>query len=230
MNREQYLSTLRKELHANKVEDIEEIIAEYEEHFANKLADGYGEEEIAAKLVKPAIIAKQFVLDPGRAKGANVLTKIGIVALDMVMAPVDAALYAFAAALAAGAVGLCTGGLYMMLSAGFSFAPMPFAARALMGVSMIALSVLTGAGTVYYTALINQLNRAYGRWHKKAMTGHPGPSYSAVPKLSGKLKRRLRRVTLISLLAFIVITVAGYIYMSIAAGALGFWHAWHWFE
>ena len=62
MNKEKYLLALRRELHNNRVEDIEDIIAEYEDHFANKISDGYSEEEIAAKLEKPEIIAKQFVI------------------------------------------------------------------------------------------------------------------------------------------------------------------------
>ena len=230
MNKEQYLSSLERELHLNKVEDIDEIIAEYEEHFARKLSDGYAEEEIAAKLVKPQVIAKQFVLDTGAPKGAPVLAKIGMGFLDTIMILFDAALYAFAGALGAGAIGLLAGGIYMLFFGGsLFFAPMPVTAGILIGVAMIALSVLTGAGTMYYTLYLNQLNKAYFRWHKKVMTGHPGPSYGAMPALSGKLRRRLRRVTLISLLVFIILFVAGYVYMSIAAGAPGFWHAWHWF-
>jgi len=230
MNKEQYLSTLRRELHVNKVEDIDEIIAEYEEHFANKLSDGYAEEEIAAKLVKPEIIAKQFVLDTGRVKGANVLTKIGAVLLDTFMIPIDASLYTFAAALGAGAVGLFAGALYLVFSGGLAFAPMPAMGRVLVGVSTVALSVITGAGTVYYTAFINQLNRAYIRWHKNLISGRISPGYSTAPRLTGKLKRRLRLITLVSLLVFIVVFVVGYVYLTVSAGALGFWHEWNWFQ
>lgn len=230
MNKEQYLSALRKELHVNKVEDIEEIITEYEEHFANKLSDGYAEEEIAAKLVKPAIIAKQFVLDPGRAKGANVLTKIGAVLLDTIMILLDATLYAFTAALGAGALGLFFGALYLVFGGGVAVAPMPAMGRVVIGIATIALSVMTGAGTIYYTAFINQLNRSYVRWHKNLMTGRTSPGYSTAPRLTGKLKRRLRVITLVSLLVFIVAFAAGYVYLTVSAGALGFWHAWHWFQ
>ena len=230
MNKEQYLSVLRKELHINKVEDIDEIIAEYEEHFAHKLSDGYTEEEIAAKLVKPAVIAKQFVLDTGRARGANALTKIGAACLDTIMLLLDVTLYAFTAALGAGAIGLLIGGLYVIFSGGLPFAPMPAMGRVLIGVATIALCVMTGAGTIYYTAFINQLNRAYIRWHKNLMTGRISPGYSTAPRLAGKLKRRLRLVTLLSLLVFIVVFAAGYAYLTVSAGELGFWHVWHWFE
>lgn len=230
MNKEKYLSALKRELHTNKIEDIEEIIAEYEEHFTHKLSDGYTEEEIAAKLVKPEIIAKQFVLDTGRAKGANVLTKIGAVLLDTVMILLDVTLYAFTAALGAGAVGLFVGGLYIIFCGGLPFAPMPAMGRVLVGVSTIALSIMTGTGTIYYTAFINQLNKAYIRWHRNLMAGRTSPGYSTAPQLTGKLKRRLRVITFISLLVFIVAFSAGYVYLTVSAGALGFWHEWNWFQ
>ena len=230
MNKEQYLSSLKRELHLNNVGDIDEIIAEYEEHFANKLSDGYAEEEIAAKLVKPEIIAKQFVLDTGSPKGANIMTKIGAVCLDTVMVPIDIMLYAFVLALAAGAVGLFTGGVYAIFCGGLSFAPMPAMGRVLIGITTIALSIVTGAGTIYYTAFINQLNKTYMLWHKNVTAGRISPGYTTTPKLPGTLKRRLRIITLVSLVVFIVVFTAGYVHLSISAGELGFWHVWNWFQ
>ena len=44
MTRNEYLSALRAELKRRGADDIEDILAEYAEHFACKLADGYSEE------------------------------------------------------------------------------------------------------------------------------------------------------------------------------------------
>ena len=63
MTKQEYLDTLTKALKTNKVKEIDEIVSEYEDHFAFKIADGYSEEEVAAKLEKPEIIAAQFVYD-----------------------------------------------------------------------------------------------------------------------------------------------------------------------
>ena len=60
MTKNEYLSELRSELKKNNVIDMEDIVSEYEQHFAFKLADGYSEEEIAAKLGVPKTIAAQF--------------------------------------------------------------------------------------------------------------------------------------------------------------------------
>jgi hypothetical protein len=75
MKRAEFIEKLSKKLRDFNVEDMEEIVAEYEEHFALKLADGYSEEEIAARLGAPESLARQFAAGSGekRPKGAKAL-------------------------------------------------------------------------------------------------------------------------------------------------------------
>ena len=44
MNKREYLAQLERELKRNHVPDAGEILNEYAQHFAFKLADGYSEE------------------------------------------------------------------------------------------------------------------------------------------------------------------------------------------
>ena len=53
MTKLEFLELLKKELNNNNVADCDEIVYEYEQHFAFKLKDGYSEEEISAKLGNP---------------------------------------------------------------------------------------------------------------------------------------------------------------------------------
>ncbi|MFZ5974804.1 MAG: DUF1700 domain-containing protein [Bacillota bacterium] len=234
MNKEQYLSALRKALYANKVDDIDDIVSEYEEHFANKLSDGYPEEEIAAKLEKPEVIAKQFVpdteSDSPKRKRPNVFAIIGIVFLDIIMAILDIVLYAFVAVFGAAAVGLLAAGA-LVIAGGviFPIPVMPAMGRVFLGVSILALSLPAAIGTIYYTMFVTQLNRAYCRWHKRVMSGRVSPPVSTTPRLHGKVKRRLRNIVLISLLAFVIAFVAAYVLLTVLAGAIEFWHVWRWF-
>ncbi|NLT17298.1 MAG: DUF1700 domain-containing protein [Clostridiales bacterium] len=235
MNKEQYLGALKKALCANRVEDIDDIISEYDEHFARKLSDGYPEEEIAARLEKPEIIARQFVIEPGadphRRRGANVFIKTGVIFLDIILFVLDVVLFAFIAVFGAAAAGLTAAGACVAASGGFFPMPvMPAAARILVGVSALGLSGLVAVGTIYYALFVTQINRAYFRWHRGVMTGRISPPLSTAPRLGGKLKRRLRSVALISLLVFIAAIVAAFVLMNISAGAFEFWHVWHWFE
>ena len=54
MTKQDYLTALHQELNKNAVADAEDVVSEYEQHFQFKLADGFTEEEIAAKLGAPA--------------------------------------------------------------------------------------------------------------------------------------------------------------------------------
>ena len=57
INKREYLAQLERELKRNHVPDAGEILNEYAQHFAFKLADGYSEEEISARLGEPALLA-----------------------------------------------------------------------------------------------------------------------------------------------------------------------------
>lgn len=70
MTKHEFMARLASELHKRNVADAADVIEEYEQHFAFKLADGYSEEEIAAKLGSPEELAAQF-------ESTNTAKKVG---------------------------------------------------------------------------------------------------------------------------------------------------------
>lgn len=60
MTKLDYMAQLAQELKRRGVADADDVLEEYEQHFAFKLSDGYSEEEIAAKLGSPKELAAQF--------------------------------------------------------------------------------------------------------------------------------------------------------------------------
>ena len=60
MTKHEFMARLASELRKRNVADAADVTQEYEQHFAFKLADGYSEEEIAAKLGSPEELAAQF--------------------------------------------------------------------------------------------------------------------------------------------------------------------------
>ncbi len=233
MNKDKYLSRLKKALEQCAVDDIDEILEQYQEHFEGKLFDGYTEEEIAARLEAPEVIARQFALSDGFQKRRSITTCIGMVLLDVGMLLLNAMLYPFAMVVGVSALSLLMGGGCLLLGTGIdiiAIPPMPDAGRIFLAIALTGLAVLTAAAAVYYTLLINQLNRAYFYWRRKTATGRKGPNHSIFPRLPGKLKRCLRTITLTSLLLFVSCFVCAYIIMLLKAGAFEFWHTWHWFS
>ena len=59
MTKLEFMTQLERALKRHGAADCEDIMEEYEQHFAFKLADGYSEEEIAAKLGAPEKLAQK---------------------------------------------------------------------------------------------------------------------------------------------------------------------------
>ncbi len=60
MTKNEFMTQLASELRKRNIADVADVVDEYEQHFAFKLADGYTEEEIAARLGDPVAVAAQF--------------------------------------------------------------------------------------------------------------------------------------------------------------------------
>ena len=235
MTKLEFMTQLASELHKNHVPDAEDVLEEYEQHFGFKLADGYSEEEIAARLGDPAALAGQFAAAaPAGTKRTPVLTWLWLGWVDLFFGLFAVLLAAFGVVLAAcvlsfGLTGVCLVGNLGRLPL-VSLPPMPYWCGAILGLSLLALCVLSVVGCIWYFAFFRQLLRAYGRFHHNALTQSALPALPIAPQLAPKQKRRLRTVALIALLLFAVCLILGYAACSLSAGALEFWHTWGWFQ
>lgn len=166
-----------------------------------KLADGFFEEEIAARLGDPAILAAQFdetERAPQKESGSKPLTVIGLGFADVFAGLFFLLLAGFgivlaAAALSFGVAAVCLlGGLNIhgLLPA------MPYWCGVILGLSLLALTALFAVGCVYYGAFLRQLIRSFGRFQHNAMANASGlavpPPLPISPQFSAKAKRRLR--------------------------------------
>lgn len=234
MNKQEFLGKLDKSLKENNVNEREDILSEYEEHFRFKLSDGYSEEEIAAKLGNPEALAKQFEPDTeGKKKttGNKLVTAVGLGFADFFMATVFIMLFAWVFAMAAASVSFLAIGVSLIGKIEiYNIIPeMPYACAAIFAVSFLALSVLTSVGTIYCYRFFRQLIRAYCRFHKNTFAACKGepvyPSLSMHPKLN----RKFRTTALVSLIIFVLGFIAAYVVSAFNAGAIEFWHVWNWF-
>lgn len=60
MTKNEFLAVLKSELQKNNVQNISEILSDYEEHFVHGLQSGKSEQAITEKLGNPATIAKAY--------------------------------------------------------------------------------------------------------------------------------------------------------------------------
>lgn len=237
MTKSEFLEKLTAELRHNNAEDAADIIQEYDQHFIFKLADGYSEEEIAAKLGDPKAIAAQYDAVPADNKsGKKVITAIGLGTVDFFFGILCMLLYAWTFIMATLVIACCAMAVGLVINGRvpvFGFMPLPYYCALLIGIAFIALAVLSAVGTVYFCRFIRQLIRSYGRFHKNALTAASGkatlPSVSAYPQFSAKHKRALRKLAVIAAIALAVCFIIGFIACVFSAGAIEFWHTWGWF-
>lgn len=237
MTKNEFITQLATELHKNNIADADDVIAEYEQHFAFKQADGYSEEEIAAKLGNPTALAAQFgeTVAPKHKKGSKPLVIVGLCIVDMFAGLFFVLLAAWEIVMVAASISFA--GLTVCLLCGLNIhnliPTMPYWCGAILAFSFAALAVLMVVGCVYYAAFLRQLVRSFGRFQHNALAGASGegtlPTLAINPQFTPKSKRRLRSVALVSLALFAACFVLSYIVCSLSAGSFQFWHTWGWF-
>ncbi len=188
MNKQEFISMIRKSLGDMRSEDVNDIIYDYEEHFNIGMQEGQSEEEIAVKLGNPTSIARQYRADymvkqaEQHKSTANmlraVLAIIGlgffniIIVLGPFMALVACLLALFAASLSivVAGMGVLIGIiLHPVLSStisipGFLLGSTQMIAAGLLGaVGIISFGLLLLIGTYYLSRLFYNLTIKYLR-------------------------------------------------------------------
>ena len=239
MTKNEFLVSLQNELQKRHIPDWEDVVSEYEQHFALKQADGFSEEEIAAKLGAPAELAAQFeAADEGGKTSSGPaahLIRFGVGAMDVVAALGMVVLAAWLVVMAAFTAVCAVAGICLIF--GWNIAgllpSMPRLCAVLAGLMLLALCGLSAVGTVYYAAFLCQLCRAYGRQRSNALAAARNraglPALPLHPQLKKECRLRLRSASVVLVILFVLFLAACVIASAVSAGSLEFWHVWGWF-
>ena len=238
MNKANYLKELESLLRTNNAEDVDDIIAEYDVHFQRKMADGFSEEEIAARLGKPKEIAEQFkgVTTPrsGNAAGRMALAA-GVYFGDIFVGSFFIVLYACIFALGVTAVSTAFASLCIIARPVLpiwvmEIPVMPYSGSLLLAVSLFGFSALSAVATMYCYRFTRRTGNAYVRWHNNTLRDEKYPPIAIFPLVGDVARRKLRATAIISLFIFGIFLVVGYIVLATSAGSVEFWHVWNWFR
>ena len=196
------------------------MLEECEQHFAFKLADGYSEEEIAARLGSPAELAAQFEAAPQpKRRGSVALTWLWLAWADLAYGIFAVLLIAWGAVMAAcvlsfGLTAVCLIGRLDRFPPA-TLPPMPYVSALLLGLALAALTVACCIGCVWIFS-------AYVQSCRNKLAAARGESKrSQAP--------RVRTALLVSLAGFGVCLMLGMAVSAKLAGRLDFWNDWNWF-
>lgn len=150
MKKNDFMQRLSDELQKRNVADAADILQEYEAHFAMKMADGYIEEEIAARLGDPTALAAQFddaEETPEKKGGSKPLVVAGLCFADVFAGLFFILLAAWglvlAAALGAAGTAVC---LLGKVELGGLLPELPYWCGAMLALTLAALAVLLRRG------------------------------------------------------------------------------------
>lgn len=235
MNKQTFIEELKKGLAARGVADVGDIVSDYEEHFARKLADGYTEQETAKKLGDPRALALEFAPE-GEAprRRAGFLRALGVILTDLVTVPFFILAFAWAAGIAAATLGCVFAGLCLIASPAFPAGTLvipylPYVPGAAAGVALLALGALFLVLAAYSFLLAAKTMKAYFRWHRRVLSGRKTPPYAIFPLAGNRGRRAWRSLAIAGLAVFAPMVTAAYAIMTVLAGSLEFWHVWGWF-
>jgi uncharacterized membrane protein len=179
MNRAHFMARLRDGLTGLHPSDIDDILADYERHFADGAADGRSEDEVAAALGDPSRLARELRAEAGfRRWEAHrspetllgvVLALVGLATIDfMILLPLLCGLAGFFFALALACLaGICAGAwlLFNLLPLGWDPAMGNALAQGLIGLGLAGGAVGLGALLIWATEGIARLLIRYARLH-----------------------------------------------------------------
>lgn len=233
MTKNEFLEELKKELKLNSVADIDEIISEYEEHFAFKVEEGFTEEEIAKKLSTPQELAKEYAVSNAPInkyeKGAKTT---GVVFMSIPLTMIYILICASVVVLGAFSVASLVAGVCLITTVNIAglIPSMPYFPSVMLGIACIGLSILSCIGTVYMALYVKQWGKVYIRFCKNLINNNRYPALSKHPKLSKKTASRLKLIAVMGLVIFITAFVVGYIVLCLSAGSIEPWHTYNWFK
>ena len=126
MNKEQFLTQLRRSLSGIPEEEKKDILYDYEEHFRSGGENGQDEEEITRSLGNPRVLGKSYKIESllrserGGKRASNILravfASLSLGFLNVIITvPLFAGLFAGLAGLWAGAVSLAVSGVAVFL-------------------------------------------------------------------------------------------------------------------
>ncbi len=176
MNRAHFMAQLRDGLAGLHHSDINDIVADYESHFADGAADGRTQEEVAAALGDPARLARELRAEIGfkrweenRSAGnflGVVLALLGLATIDfIILLPFLCFLAALFFGLAVACLGMVVGGAFLLFNLLWGGVMGNSGMQLLAGIGLISGAIGGGALLLLLMDIIAKLLIRYARLH-----------------------------------------------------------------
>ena len=180
MNRAEFLARLRRGLVGLPAATANEIVADYEAHFADGAAAGRSEAEVAEALgdpdrlsreLKAEASAQRWRQEPSASSAAGAVFGIlGLGAIDiLILLPIALPIFGTVLSMLIGGVGVFVAGGFVMVAGSFMGLPGGALAAALLGVGLMGLGVFMVALMALLTKWLIDATIWYARLHYRVL-------------------------------------------------------------
>lgn len=227
MNKITFIKQLTDGLKKLGIIDIEEIIKDYEAHFENELLKGRTEEEISKALGRIDDILIDFSPENEIKKQRKLMNTYSVILSDIFIYLGMLSLYIVNLALLQLALSSLLLSMYTMFSMNF-FNLIPnliFPFSLVVGLAFLALTLASFGLSAMLFKYLNILMKRLGLWHKQILKGQYLHQFISVNQ-----SKIMKRISLWSGLAFILLFIITYIVGFSMTNNPQFWETWHWFN
>ncbi len=176
MNRAHFMAQLRDGLSGLHHTDINDILRDYESHFADGLADGRSEDEVAAALGEPSRLARELRAEAGFRRWEEnrnagnfvgvVLALLGLATIDfIILLPLLCIMAAIFFGLSVACLGLVVGGSFLLFNLLWGGVMGNAAMQLLISLGLISGAIGGGALLLLLMDVIAKLLIRYARLH-----------------------------------------------------------------
>ncbi len=182
MNKQTFMSQLKRHLMPLKQSARQEILADFEEHFQNGTLSGKTALQVAEELGNPRELAKQYISASETDKKSNIPEKVGkgimigfgLLLLDaIIMIPIIASLFAVLISLWTVPLSLAAGSIALIIYpivTSFTFA-IPYFLSLMISIALFGLSVAMVIGLLYISKYFIKIVVKYAVAHYKIIVG-----------------------------------------------------------
>jgi uncharacterized membrane protein len=180
MKRNEFIKRLKAGLKGMDQADIDEIAADYEEHFAAGGAEGRSEEEVAAALGNPSRLARELRFEAGfrnwkserspSSAWAAILAFMGLATIDiLILLPIVLPVLGVVFGLFVATIAVFVAGGFVLIAGPFSGFPGGVLVAILAGLGLMSAAVAAGALlTIVGIWIVNAL-MWFGRLHYRVI-------------------------------------------------------------
>lgn len=180
MKRNEFIKRLKAGLKGVPQDVVDEIVADYEEHFEAGLAEGRSEEEVASALGNPSRLARELRFEAGmrnwKTEGtpssawSAILAFMGLATIDiLILLPIVLPLLGVMLGLFVAVVACFIGGGFMLIAGPFSGFPGGALVAILAGLGTMSASVAAAALLTLVSIWIVNALMWFGRLHYRVI-------------------------------------------------------------